>query len=96
MKLFYTLYIILTLLLTFKYIVISLHRTFKNKTMIKELTWHQRWKRYKAGMCFTNADVAEITGLTAGYITSATAPSKEFPEWAKLTIVTYERLVLNS
>ena len=46
----------------------------------------------KKGLGLTNSDIAEITGNTANSIGTVTQPNKEFPRWAKLSIVIFERL----
>jgi hypothetical protein len=54
------------------------------------MNWHDRFKEMKAGLGYTNADIAEITGNTADSIKSATQPNNEIPRWLKLAIVIYE------
>lgn len=54
------------------------------------MTWHERFKQMKAGLGYTNADIADITGNTADSIKSATQPNNEIPRWLKLAIVVYE------
>ena len=54
------------------------------------MNWHDRFKKLKAGLGYTNADIAEIIGNTADSIKSSTQPSNEIPRWLKLAIVVYE------
>ncbi|WP_202182952.1 hypothetical protein [Chitinophaga solisilvae] len=54
------------------------------------MNWHERFKEMKAGLGYTNADIAEITGNTADSIKSSTQPNNEIPRWLKLAIVVYE------
>jgi len=43
-------------------------------------------------MCYTNSDIAEITGNTEDSIKTTTQPNKDLPRWLKLSIVIYEKL----
>ena len=54
------------------------------------MNWHQRFKKMKEGLDYTNSDIAKITGNTADSIKSSTQPNKELPRWLKLAIVIYE------
>lgn len=54
------------------------------------MNWHERFKQMKAGLGYTNADIASITGNTADSIKSATQPNNEIPRWLRLAIVVYE------
>lgn len=54
------------------------------------MNWHERFKKMKSGLEYTNADIAEITGNTADSIKTATQPNNEIPRWLKLAIVVYE------
>jgi hypothetical protein len=54
------------------------------------MNWHERFKKMKEGLRYTNSDIAEITGNTADSIKSSTQPNKELPRWLKLSIVIYE------
>jgi len=56
------------------------------------MNWHKRFKAMKKVLKLTNSDIAEITGNTANSIGTVTQPNKEFPRWAKLSIVIFERL----
>lgn len=57
---------------------------------MKTMDWHDRFKKMKIGLGYTNSDIAEITGNTADSIKSSTQPNKEIPRWLKLAIVVYE------
>jgi len=46
----------------------------------------------KKGLGFTNSSIAEITGNTPESIATTTQPKGNFPRWAKLAIIVYERL----
>lgn len=54
--------------------------------------WHNRYKAMKKGLGLTNSSIAEITGNTSQSIDTVTQPKGNFPRWAKLAIVVYERL----
>lgn len=54
------------------------------------MNWHERFKEMKAGLGYTNADIAAITGNTPDSIKTATQPSNELPRWLRLAIVIYE------
>lgn len=54
------------------------------------MNWHERYKQMKAGLGYTNSDIAEITGNTPDSIKSSTQPNIEIPRWLKLAIVVYE------
>lgn len=54
------------------------------------MDWHERFKNMKAGLGYTNSDIAEITGNTPDSIKSATQPNNEIPRWLRLAIVIYE------
>ncbi len=56
------------------------------------MNWHKRYKAMKKGLGFTNSDIAEITGNTTDSIKTVTQPNSDFPRWAKLAIVIYEKL----
>lgn len=54
------------------------------------MNWHERYKEMKAGLGYTNADIAAIIGNTPDSIKSATQPNNDIPRWLKLAIVVYE------
>jgi hypothetical protein len=56
------------------------------------MNWHKRYKAMKKGLGFNNSDIAEITGNTKDSIKTVTQPNSDFPRWAKLAIVIYEKL----
>ena len=56
------------------------------------MSWHSRYKTMKKGLGFTNSSIAEITGNTPDSIATTTQPKGNFPRWAKLAVVVYERL----
>ena len=56
------------------------------------MNWHKRYKAMKKGLGFTNSDIAEITGNTTDSIKTVTQPNSDFPRWAKLAVVIYEKL----
>lgn len=57
---------------------------------IFSMSWHERFRQMKAGLGYTNADIAEITGNTVDSIKSSTQPNNDIPRWLKLAIVVYE------
>ena len=56
------------------------------------MNWHDRFKKMKKALQYTNRDIAEITGNTEDSVKSTTQPNKDLPRWLKLTIVVYERM----
>ena len=54
--------------------------------------WHSRYKEMKKGLGLTNSSIAGIIGNTPESVKSITQPKGDFPRWAKLAIVIYERL----
>ena len=56
------------------------------------MNWHERYKRMKKELGWTNSDVAEITGNTNDSVRTTTQPNRPIPRWLKLAIVVYERL----
>jgi len=58
----------------------------------KNENWHERYKVMKNAFKYKNRDIAEITGNTVDSVKSTTQPNKEFPRWARLAIVIYEKL----
>ena len=54
--------------------------------------WNERYKAMKKGLGLTNSSIAEITGNTPESIATTTQPNSNFPRWAKLAVVVYERL----
>ena len=56
------------------------------------LSWNERYKAMKKGLGLTNSSIAEITGNTPESIATTTQPKGNFPRWAKLSVVVYERL----
>jgi hypothetical protein len=60
------------------------------------MNWHQRFKEMKKGLGYSNKDIAIITGNTEDSIKTTTQPNKDFPRWAKLSIVIYERMKENN
>lgn len=58
--------------------------------------WHERYRSMKKGLGYGNKDIAEITGNTLGSIKTVTQPNSDFPRWAKLAIVIYERMSNNN
>ena len=67
------------------------------------MNWHSRYKNLLRGLAkldlaknggtFGNKEVAEIIGNTPDSVKSTTQPNKDFPRWAKLSIVIYESLI---
>lgn len=63
------------------------------------MNWHERFEAMKKGLPndngtkMTNAEIAEITGLTSNTVKNQTQPNcNVFPRWLKLSIVIFERL----
>lgn len=56
--------------------------------------WKQRYKAYKKGLGLTNKDIAKSVGLSLNSVEVMTAKETEdFPKWAKLPIITYEKML---
>lgn len=62
---------------------------FKNGERI--LSDNELFKAMKKALKITNADIAEITGLTADSVKNQTQPNKELPTWAKSMIFVWKR-----
>ena len=43
---------------------------------------HEDWKSYKKEKGLTNADIAEIIGITPDSVKSQSQPNKDLPKWA--------------
>ena len=56
------------------------------------MNWNTRYKSMKKGLGLTNSDIADITGNTPESIATTTQPRGNFPRWAKLAVVVYEKL----
>ncbi len=54
--------------------------------------WHNRFKKLKKNLGYTNKDIAEIIGNTEDSVKSTTQPNKDLPRWLKLAIVIFERM----
>lgn len=58
--------------------------------------WKLRYKVYKKGLGLTNKDIAESVGLTLNSVeVMVNKKDGSFPKWAKLAIVTYEKMLIN-
>ena len=62
---------------------------FKNGERI--LSDNELFKAMKKELKITNADIAEITGLTTDSVKNQTQPNKELPTWAKSMIFVWKR-----
>lgn len=58
----------------------------------KNQSWNQRFKAAKKYMKESNSTIAEQIGNTPDSVKNATQPNAEFPRWAKLAVIWYERL----
>lgn len=56
---------------------------------------HEDFKAMKKALKLTNADLAEITGLTNGSVKTLTQPNKELPAWIKSMIFVYQKTKTN-
>lgn len=56
------------------------------------MNWHDRFKKMKQGMGYTNKDIAEITGNTYESVRTVTSKKNKLPRWIKLSIVIFEQL----
>ena len=55
-------------------------------------SWNKRYRLMLKGLEMSNKDVAKITGNTIGTIYTMTGNHRDFPRWAKLAVVVYEKL----
>ena len=56
--------------------------------------WKKRYKAYKKGLDLTNKDIAESVGLTLNSVeVMVNKKDGSFPKWAKLAIITYEKML---
>lgn len=51
---------------------------------------HADFKAMKKKLDLTNADIANITGLSVDSVKTMTQPSKELPSWAKAMIYVWK------
>jgi len=56
------------------------------------MDWNSRYGAMKKALNLTNKKVAEITGNTPNSIGVMTQPKAEFPRWAKLAVVVFEKM----
>ena len=53
--------------------------------------WKDRYDRMKRHYKWTDADIAEITGNTPGSTREIVRKETQFPRWARLAIVIFEK-----
>ncbi|RKD96744.1 sigma factor-like helix-turn-helix DNA-binding protein [Marinifilum flexuosum] len=56
------------------------------------MTTHEKYKAMKKALGLTNADIAEIIGISPNSVKNQTQSSKELPTWAKSMIFVWEKL----
>lgn len=67
----------------------------ENEILAEEFSFKFRYRKMLKAMNWKNKDVAKITGNTLNSIEVVTTKADEdFPRWAKLSVVLYEKMLL--
>lgn len=66
----------------------KVHGSAMSASLLPDFLWcwgnpaHDDWKAYKREKGLTNADIANIIGITADSVKNQTQPNKDLPKWA--------------